>query len=256
MENPQEGHCSKCQKPLLPEERFCGSCGTVVPTEPEPVPATTKASGNIVGGCIIMLIMAGGLIWAGSAVVHYARNKVSSTMAKINTATDAAPIAVTDEPQPQSGTNTGKINGASTPSSSKEKTEYEVGELIKLRDHEIIVEKVIRNFRSSNQFDKPQKSSNCFVVVDVSITNTSDKDLLVNSFGFTLEDDDGAKRSMTLIAGLDNQLESLSLKPGGQTSGYIGFEAKKDSNLLKLHYEGNIWSGGEKVIDLTRGQSN
>lgn len=149
-------------------------------------------------------------------------------------------------------------NGSSnkTPSSNSNqmktetKKEYTIGETINLKDHQLVVNSVDPNFNSSNMFDEPQSSENNFVAVNVTITNNGSKDLLVNSFGFKLEDETGTQRMTTIIAGLGDQLQSVTLSPNGKITGQLGFEAKKDSSKLVLRYSGGISSGGEVTIKL------
>ena len=130
------------------------------------------------------------------------------------------------------------------------KTEYAVGDAINLKDHQIIVNSVDANYKSNNQFEKPQNPDNSFAVIDVSVINTGKKDLLVNGWGFKLEDETGTQRDTTFFSGIDGQLESVTLSPNGKISGKIAFEAKKDSSKLILHYSGGISSGGEVTIKL------
>jgi hypothetical protein len=58
--------------------------------------------------------------------------------------------------------------------------------------------------------------------------------------GFTLEDDAGVERQVALLGGLEQQLESVTLKPGGELAGRIAFEARKSSKRLVLHYRGGL----------------
>lgn len=146
--------------------------------------------------------------------------------------------------------NTNK-DGSSTPSKEEpKKTIYAVGEVINLSNHQMTVNSVNKNFQSGNMFDKPQNPANVFVTVNVTIKNTGNSDLPANMYGFTLEDETGAKRNTSLIAGLDNQLQWVTLSPAGTITGNIGFEAKANSTTLKLHYSGGIGGGGEVTVNL------
>ena len=145
----------------------------------------------------------------------------------------------------------------STPETQKEevkkeetKTEFGIGETINLKGHQLIVNSVNSNYKSSNQFDKPQSSENNFVVVNVTIVNSGDNDLSANSYGFKLEDETGTQRNSTFVVGVTDELQSVTLSPNGKTSGNLVFEAKKNSSKLILHYSGNILSGGEVTIKL------
>ena len=129
------------------------------------------------------------------------------------------------------------------------KTEYKVGEKIDLGNHEIVVNKVVKGYKSTNMFDTTQSKANEFVVVNVTITNTSDDELPANEFGFTLEDEAGVKRNTTIVSDLDNTLEWVNLSKGGKLTGNMVFEAKKSSDKLVLHYTGGLW-GKEITVKL------
>jgi len=141
-------------------------------------------------------------------------------------------------------------NGGSTVQNQPANTEYKVGDTIQLKNHSILVNSVNKNYKSGNQFDKPQDSNNSFVVVDVTVTNTGNDDLSVNDFGFKLEDETGTQRNTTFGGLADGKLQSVTLSKGGKTSGKIVFEAKTGSATLKLHYQGGIFGGEEVIVNL------
>ena len=150
-----------------------------------------------------------------------------------------------------SGSSNKSSSNSSNPTKQSEtKKDYVVGETINLKNHQLVINSVDKNFQSSNMFDKPQSSDNDFVAVDVTITNTGSKDLLVNSFGFKLEDETGTQRMTSLIAGLGDQLQSVTISPNGKTTGKLGFEAKSDSKTLKLHYNPGVLGGSEVTVNL------
>ena len=144
----------------------------------------------------------------------------------------------------------GGCSNTNPSSQTQSKKNFTKDEVAVLKDHQLSITNFQENFDTGNEFIKPENSDNMYVLIGVKIKNTSNKDLLVNSFGFQLEDETGVKRSQGLYSGFDNPLESVTLTPGAELSGNMGFEAKKDSNSLILHYEGNIGSGGEVTIKL------
>lgn len=141
-------------------------------------------------------------------------------------------------------------NGGNGSSQTQTKTDYAVGETINLNDHQLIVNSVNPNYQSGNEVDVPQDSANSFVVVNVTLINTGSNDLLVNDFGFKLEDETGTQRDTAIIGSLNNQLQSVTLSPGGKTSGNLAFEAKTNSSKLILHYSGNIGNAGGVTVKL------
>jgi hypothetical protein len=154
-----------------------------------------------------------------------------------------------------SGGNKNQTTTSTTKSGSQEatagfKNEYKTGETVQLKNHQLIINSVDKNFKSSNMFDKPQSSENTFVVVDVTFINNGNKDIDVNEYGFKLEDETGTQRNTTFGGITDGKLQSVTLSPGGKTSGKIVFEAKADSKVLKLHYSPGLFGGSEVVVDL------
>ncbi len=142
-------------------------------------------------------------------------------------------------------------NSAPAKTQEAKKSSYAVGEAINLDDHQLVVNSVNKNFQSGNEFDKPQDPNNSFVVVNVTLTNTgNNSDLAVSEYGFKLEDDTGTQRDTTFISGATNTLQSVTLSKGGTTTGNLSFEAKSGSKTLKLHYSGNMFSGGEIIVNL------
>ena len=151
----------------------------------------------------------------------------------------------------------GKSSSSSTTNSSGSSNQtadtnkvYKTGDTIQLKNHSLTVNSVNKNYKSGNQFDKPQDSANSFVVVDVTITNTGSDDLLVNDFGFKLEDETGTQRNTTFGGLADGKLQSVTLSKDGKTSGKIVFEAKSGSSVLKLHYQGGVFGGEEVIVNL------
>lgn len=130
------------------------------------------------------------------------------------------------------------------------KTEFAIGETVSMKDHQLLVSNLDADYQTGNPYEKPQSPDNVFVVMDVTVTNTGSKDLLVNDWGFKLEDETGTQRSTSWFSGVEGSLQSVTLSPNGKTSGKLAFEAKKDSNKLILHYSGGVLSGGEVTINL------
>lgn len=130
------------------------------------------------------------------------------------------------------------------------KKEFAIGETINLKDHQLVVSNLDANYKTGNPYEKPQSPDNSFVIMDVAVTNTGSKDLLVNDWGFKLEDETGTQRNTSWFSGVDGLLQSVTLSPGGKTSGKLAFEAKTGSSKLILHYSGGIASGGEITINL------
>ncbi|MCL5407428.1 MAG: DUF4352 domain-containing protein [Patescibacteria group bacterium] len=150
-----------------------------------------------------------------------------------------------------SSTTTPSSNGNQNQNKQTEaKKEFALGETINLKDHQLVVSNLDANYQTGNPYEKPQSPDNSFVIVDIAVTNTGNRDLLVNDWGFKLEDETGTQRNTSWFSGVDGLLQSVTLSPNGKTSGKLAFEAKTGSSKLILHYSGNISSGGEITIKL------
>lgn len=147
-------------------------------------------------------------------------------------------------------TSTTANNSGSTNQTVETKKDYKTGDTIQLKNHTLTVNSVNKNYKSGNQFDKPQNSANSFVVVNVTLNNTGNDDLSANQFGFKLEDETGVQRNTTIVTTVADALQSVTLSKGGKLTGNLVFEAKTGSSILKLHYEGGIFGGDEIVVNL------
>ncbi|MCL5094343.1 MAG: DUF4352 domain-containing protein [Patescibacteria group bacterium] len=145
--------------------------------------------------------------------------------------------------------NTNQPTQTNTVKTEEKKSSYNIGETISLSDHQLIVNSVDKNYKTGNEYMAPQDPNNNFVAVNITLVNNGKNDLPANMYGFKLEDETGAQRMVTYVS-VANELQSVTLSPGGKVTGNIAFEAKSGSKVLKLHYSGNIFSGGEVIINL------
>lgn len=148
------------------------------------------------------------------------------------------------------GDSTSSTNNGGSTTTQEAKKDYAAGETINLKNHQLTITSVNKNYSSGNPYDKPQSSDNSYVLVDVSIVNNGGGEIDVNPYGFKLEDESGTQRDNTWGGLADGKLESVTLSPGGKTSGKIVFEAKRGSSVLKLHYSPGLFGGGEVIINL------
>jgi len=133
-----------------------------------------------------------------------------------------------------------------------QKEVFKIGDQIKSGDSFLTVTKITKNWKSSNQFDKPSSPNDVYVLVDVLIENKGSKDLsLSGMWDFKLEDSNGLQRSQAIGGVGIKQLPSGELSPNGKATGEILFEADKSAlNVLKLRYKPLFSSTKEVVIEL------
>ena len=133
--------------------------------------------------------------------------------------------------------------------SKKEKTEFNVGDIIAFDGKELTVEKVERNWNSGNAYLKP-KDSKEYVKVSVKIENKSETEMNYNVFEFKAEDSNGAAESADgQTYSLPDSLGSGDLVKGGKKSGSMIFEVPAGSSL-KLHYQPSFWSNKKVIVNL------
>ena len=130
---------------------------------------------------------------------------------------------------------------------SNKKVEHKVGEAIDIKGEELTVKTVTKDYKSGNQFLKPE-SGNQYVKIDVTIKNNTDDSIDVSSYEFKILDSNGVYHDTNYI--LNNSLSSTKVAKGGVLSGSISFEVPKNDNELKLVYTPSFWSDENVEIKL------
>lgn len=125
------------------------------------------------------------------------------------------------------------------------KTEFNVGEQIKLGDTILTVIKVDKS--AGSEWDKPQ-SGNEFIIVHVKVENAGDGNISYNPFDYKLKNSNGQITDQTFTT-IDNDtsLSSGQLAPGGVVEGTIPFEAPVGDAGIQLIYQPNIFNDS-KII--------
>jgi hypothetical protein len=121
------------------------------------------------------------------------------------------------------------------------KSEYAVAEPAAIDDQVVTLTKVTRNYSTGNAYAKPESGKE-FVAVEVKIENNGSSQIDFNTFDFQMQDSNGTLRNIDLIVGLDSQLNSGNLAPGGKVVGNLGFQVPKGDAGLKLVFKPTFWS--------------
>lgn len=130
---------------------------------------------------------------------------------------------------------------------SNKKVEHKVGEAIDIKGEELTVKAVTKDYKSGNQFLKPE-SGNQYVKIDVTIKNNTEDSIDVASYEFKILDSNGVYHDTNYI--LKNSLSSTKVVKGGVLSGSISFEVPKNDDNLKLVYTPSFWSDENVEIKL------
>ncbi len=127
---------------------------------------------------------------------------------------------------------------AATGCSGSRNPEVGLGEPAELSDRTLTVNDALRNYTPPGQSPSKAGSGNEFVVVNLSVDNTSDEAIDIDPGDFQLQDSNGRQTNPSSITNVPNLIsEARSLESGQKTTGYIGFEVPRGDPNLKLGYK-------------------
>lgn len=149
-----------------------------------------------------------------------------------------------------SSTSASVVSNASSKSSSSPSPAnkiYNVGETLKIDDTEMTVTKVDKS-QGTNDFDKPDKPNNEFVIVTVSIKNDGKDQLSYNPYYFKMQNSQGQIIDSTYTdVDQSTRLNSGNLAAGGSITGTVTFEEPVNDPGLVLQYQDNVFAKGTKL---------
>lgn len=125
---------------------------------------------------------------------------------------------------------------------------YAINEAIELEGATVTLTNVTKS--EGSNFDKPKDGME-YVIVEVSITNTGEKEVSYNPYDFRMQNSQGQIESQSFsIVDSDTKLSSGKLAAGGSISGTIVFEQPVGDSDLTLIYKASFFSGDEYKIKL------
>lgn len=148
-----------------------------------------------------------------------------------------------------SGNKTSTTGAKNQSAKTTTKSEYAVNEPITIGDQTLTVTSVQRNFNTGNEFAQPEAGKE-YVVVTVKLENNGKDQVSYNTFDFQIQDSNGVLKNEDVIVGVQNQLNSGNLTPGGKVTGNLGFQVPKDDAGLKLVFKPNFWSNQTVTVKL------
>lgn len=130
----------------------------------------------------------------------------------------------------------------------EEQSEYAINDKIDFEGR--ILEVTDVEYSQGNDFDTPSEGKE-YVIVSVSIENTSDKEISYSPIYFEMRNSQGQieGRAITIVDS-DTSLSTGDLAPGGNVSGTIAFEQPIDDEDLTLLFEPSLWSSKRVEIKL------
>ena len=136
-----------------------------------------------------------------------------------------------------------KVDNTEKVRKEKIKTEFKVGETASYKGYEIKVNSV--DFSEGGKFNKPDEGKK-FVVVNLTITNHTNKTQTYNPYDYKLNADGNATDMDELMLDVDNRLESGELDKGATVTGNLVGQADPNKTL-KLDYHSNMFE--DKMIE-------
>lgn len=144
------------------------------------------------------------------------------------------------------GASQGQEQAASGTTGDVSEGEAEAPEFFKLGETvETKVMKVtLTNMETSEgeEFLEPDEG-NEFVLLDLTIENISDKDIVISSIlGFNAYVDDSAmNEDYTALTSAKKETMDATVAPGKKMSGTLGYQVPKDWKEIEIHYEPEVW---------------
>lgn len=141
----------------------------------------------------------------------------------------------------------GGSNGNGSRASGSQTTHYKVGDQVKAGDAFVVTANSVRS-SSGDTYFKP-KSGNVFMIIDVTIKNTSGQQQSVSSLlSFALKDSTGQQYTETIVSGAtppDGKIEA-----GGVLRGQIAYEVPKTQHDSIFSFDPNVIVSDQYLWDL------
>ena len=141
----------------------------------------------------------------------------------------------------------GKKTEQTTKKEEKQQTQFKIGETASYKGYEVTVNKV--DYSYGEDFIKPKEGYQ-FVIVNVTITNNSDKKAPYNPLDYQLNANGVNTDFTSYLTGVDT-LNSGDLDKGATITGNLIGEAPKDGPL-KVVYTSNFFDKEEKMSFILR----
>ena len=114
--------------------------------------------------------------------------------------------------------------------------EVGVGQTAELSDRTLTVNDLQHGYIAPNSFSRPG-SGNEFISVNVTLSNTGNQPINVNSLDFKAEDSSGVRRNAVIVVDLPGAITVGSIAPNGELTGNLVLEAPQGDPGVKLVYE-------------------
>jgi len=180
----------------------------------------TGTLGVIVGLIIVIAILCGGCVFVSLIIGNTNKN---------------------DEPT--------KINNSGSSDQKNEDASFKIGDIVKLGDIQLEVTEFSDNVTSENEFIKPDEGMK-YLAVEVKVTYTGSDSHSVDSYSFSLSDEEGYAYDYSWEDLKSPKLESKSLNKDMSVRGWITFEVNSNSKNFTLTYKPNMFLNDTIEIEL------
>ena len=140
-----------------------------------------------------------------------------------------------------------KIGTKGTTTTPSKPQTFKVGDQIKLGDRILTVAAPTRNVTDPSGYTSPESGKE-WITVAVTIENKGKDAIAFNEYDFMIQDSAGKRVNTNYIYGIQNELHSGDVAPGGKADGVLPFEIPANDAGLKLIFK-PVWES-ETVITL------
>lgn len=145
-----------------------------------------------------------------------------------------------DKPTKVSSNTNESTTSTTTSETVAEETTFGVGDTAEYRGVKVTLNSVEES--NGSQFNKPT-DGNVFLLVNFTIENSTDSDLVISSLMCFDAYQDGYATNLSLTALLEksgNQLDG-TVAPGKKMQGYIGYEVPTTCKEFEVNYKSDMW---------------
>lgn len=146
------------------------------------------------------------------------------------------------------GTSTGSSQSTSQPTQSPAK-HFKIGDTVKVGDSwQVIVNSVKTDTGGTYS---SLKSGDIYLLIDVSMTNISNKEQTTSSIGdWNLQGTDGQKYDSSFFSGAPSAPDG-KVEAGSPSKGTLAYEVPSSVKTFQLAFAPSMFSGGQTIWDLS-----
>ncbi|MDD3647551.1 MAG: DUF4352 domain-containing protein [Candidatus Dojkabacteria bacterium] len=142
-----------------------------------------------------------------------------------------------------------KVGDSNSSSQQQGEKEFKIGDKVKLGDIQLEVKEFDANVISDNEYIQPSEGMK-YVAVDVKVTYLGGGSESVDSYDFSLSDEEGYSYDYSWYDLKSPKLESKTLSKDMIVRGWLTFEVSKNSKKLTISYKPNMFLDDSIEVEL------